>query len=116
MFNGKDEIIICFLYIPSSESNWFKSGKSFNFDELKQELAFYERQDSAVFIIGDNNAWLGLENDFIVNDEIDEFMTLPEDYIPDLKEKLPKRVSCNQVFDSKGNANELINIWKSTGY
>ena len=82
LYNGN--IIICFLYIPPSQSNWFKSGKSFNFDKLKQELAFYERQDSAIFIIGDNNARVVLENDFIVNDEIDEFMTLPEDYIPEI--------------------------------
>ena len=43
-------------------------------------------------------------------------MTLPEDYIPDLEEKLSKRVSRDQIFDSKGNANELINFCKSTGY
>ena len=31
-FGWDQDIIICFLYIPPSDSNWFKSGKSFNFD------------------------------------------------------------------------------------
>ena len=81
LYKGEEDILICILYIPPSDSNWFKSGKSFNFEKLKQEIAFYELQASSIFIIGDYNAQVGTENDYIVNDEIDEFLSLPNNYI-----------------------------------
>ena len=52
-------------------------------------IAFSEHQGSSVFIIGDHNAWVGTENDYIVSDEVDEFLSLPDNYIP---EALPRRV------------------------
>ena len=116
LFKGEEDIIICILYIPPSCSNWFKSGKSFNFDKLKEEIALYEGQTSTVFIIGDYNVRVGTENDYIIKDEIDEFLSLPDSYIPDDEETLPKRVSRDQDFDPGGHANELINFCKSTGY
>ena len=44
LYKGEEDILICILCIPPSDSNWFKSRKSFNFDKLKQEIAFYELQ------------------------------------------------------------------------
>ena len=116
LHKGEEDILICILYIPPSDSNWFKSGKSFNFEKLKQEIAFYELQASSIFIIGDYNARVGSENDYIVNDEIDEFLSLPNNYISDDAERLPRRVSRDQEFDERGHAHELISFCKSTGY
>ena len=114
LYKGEEDILICILYIPPSDSNWFKSGNSFNFEKLKQEIAFYELQASFIFIIGDYNARVGTENDYIVNDEIDEFLSLPNNYISDDAERLPRRVSRDQEFDQRGHAHELISFCKST--
>ena len=116
MYNREEDIIVCILYIPPSDSSWFKKGKSFNFDKLKEEIAFYEHQASSVFIFRDHNARVGTENDYIVSDEINEFLSFPDNYIPDDVETLPRRVSRDQEFDQKGHANEPINFCKSTGY
>ena len=93
MYNGKEDIIVCILYIPPSYRYWFKNGNTFNFDKLKEEIAFYEHQVSSVFIIGDHNARVGTENDCIVSDEIDKFLSLPDNYIPDDVEALLRVVS-----------------------
>ena len=111
MYNREEGVIICILYIPPSDSNWFNSGKSFNFDKLKQEIAFYEHHASSIFIFGDHNARVDTENDHNVNDEIDEFLSLPNNYIPDDVGRLPRRVSRNQEFDQRGHAHELINFF-----
>ena len=58
-----------------------------------------------VFITGDHNARVGIENDHIVSDEINEFLSLPDNYIPDDIEALPRRVSYDQEFDQKGQTN-----------
>ena len=81
---------------------------SFHFDKLKEEIAFYEHQASSVFIIGDRNARVGRENDHIVSDEIDEFLSLSDNYILDEVDALPRRVSRDQEFDQKGHANLLV--------
>ena len=100
---------------PPSNSNWFKSDKSFNFEKLKDEMAFYERQ-SPVILIGDYNARVGLHKDYIVYDNIDEVLTLPENYIPDNEELIPKRKSCDDEFDSRMHANDFLNFCKMSSY
>ena len=70
LFWWDQDIIICFLYIPLSDSNWFKSGKSFNFDKLREETAQYELMRN--LILCDNfNGRTGLNSDFVENDEKD---------------------------------------------
>ena len=33
-FGWEQDIVVCFLYIPPSDSNWYRNGKSFNYDLL----------------------------------------------------------------------------------
>ena len=35
-------VYICFLYIPPGTSRWFKSGNSYNFEKLIEDVAKYE--------------------------------------------------------------------------
>ena len=79
-FGWDQDIIICFLYIPPSDSNWFKSGKSFNFDKLREETAQYELMGN-VILCGDFNGRIGLNSD-VENDEKKEFLSLPKNYEP----------------------------------
>ena len=34
LFGWEQDIVACFLYIPPSDSNWYRNGKSFNYDLL----------------------------------------------------------------------------------
>ena len=92
-----------------------KNGKSYNFEKLKEEVAIYERL-GVVIILGDTNARVGLNKDFIVDDEIDEFLTLPDNYISDNEELLTERKSRINEFDAKSHANELLSFCKMTRY
>ena len=60
------------MYIPPSGSNWFKSGRSFNFDKLREEMAQYELIGN-VILCDDFNGRIGLSSDSVESDEKDEF-------------------------------------------
>ena len=112
---GEEEMIICFLYIPPSDSVWYKSRKSFNSDKLEEEVSIYERK-SPVFLIGDYNASVSLHKDYVINDDIDEFLKLPANYISDNDELIPMRKSRDVLHDSRGHENELLYFCKLTSY
>ena len=42
-YNLSQDLIICFVYIPPSDSNLFKGGLSINFDSLREECAECEK-------------------------------------------------------------------------
>ena len=63
-FGWDQDIIIYCLYIPPSDSNWFKSGKSFNFDKLREETAQYELMRN-VILCGDFNGRIGCLRGFL---------------------------------------------------
>ena len=111
-FGWAADLYICFLYIPPSTSNWFLSGRSLTFDSLQEECATYDEK-GWVLLFGDLNARTGDLNDFIENDEIDEYLPLDDNYKPDK----PLRTRINndkELVNTSGQS--LIEFCKSTGY
>ena len=106
------DLYICFLYIPPSTSNLLKSGQSLTFDSLQNECALYENL-GWVLLLGDTNSRTGDLNDYIENDEIDDFLPTDDNYQPDLA--LDKRIS-DDAGTVNTNGTSLIEFCKSTGY
>ena len=42
-FRLQENLVICNLYIPPHDNNWFQSGKSFNYDKLKEESILFQK-------------------------------------------------------------------------
>ena len=61
--------LICFLYIPPSTSNCFKSGRSLTFESLKEECANCDKIEP-VLLCSDFNARMSDAIDYIENDEM----------------------------------------------
>ena len=114
LFEWDQNITICFLYIPPSDSNWFKSGKSFNFDKLREETAQYELMGN-VILCGDFNGRIGLNSDFVENDEKDEFLPLPKDYEP-ANVDLINLKSRDPQHDLEGNGRALLEFCRMSGF
>ena len=68
----------CIFHLPIVTG--LKSGKSFNFDKLREETAQYELMGN-VISCGDFNGRIGLNSD-VENDEKKEFLPLPKNYEP----------------------------------
>ena len=111
-YGWESDLFICFLYIPPSTSNWFKSGESLTFDSLQEECSLYENK-GWVLLFGDTNARTGNVNDFIENDEIDEFLPVGDNYQPDTI--LDKRINDDESALNT-NGTSLIEFCKSTGF
>ena len=107
-------LINCFLYILPSDSNWDKSGKLFNFDNLKQESAAYDNEDNCLLICSDFNARVGLKSNYIQNDYNDEFLPLPDNYISDNECLLSVRKSHDHKSGLHGNGIKLLGFFKMT--
>ena len=100
--------------MPPSDSNWYKSGKSFNFDQLKQESAAYDDEDNCLLICGDFNVRVGLKSDYIQNDYNDEFLPLPDSCISD-NSYISARKSRDHVSGLHGHRIELLAFYKMSG-
>ena len=108
-------IYICFLYIPPSSSTWFQSGYSFNFEKLMQDVAKYESMGGEIFIMGDINARIGEENDFIENNDLnaqDDYLPIPDDF--EVNTSIRKRKTLDNIKVS-GHHKQLLNFFKTTG-
>ena len=116
LFEWEQNIIICFLYIPPSDSNWYKNGKSFNFDKPKQECTTYEDQDNCLLICGDFNARVGLNPDHVQNDDADEFLPLRDNYASDNEALLSTRKSHDHESGLQGQGIELLELCKMSGF
>ena len=110
-YGWASNLFICFLYIPPSTSNWFQSGRSLTFDSLQHECALYEKK-GWILLFGDTNARTGDVNDFIENDEIDDFLPIDDNYQPDTT--LDKRINDTSVVNTNGTS--FIEFCKSTGF
>ena len=110
--NGERDLYICFLYIPPSTSTLLKSGISLNFDTLQAECASFEEK-GLVLIFGDTNARTNNINDFIENDEVDDYLPIDDQYLPDLT--LEKRINVDKS-PSNTNGTAMIEFCKSTGF
>ena len=108
-------IYICFLYIPPSSSRWFQSGYSFNFEKLMQDVAKYESMGGEIFIMGDLNARIGKENDFIKNNDLnaqDDYLPIPDDFKVNTNIRKRNTLDNTEVY---GHHTQLLDFCKATG-
>ena len=109
---------ICFLYIPPNSSTWFRSENSYNYDKLMLDIAKYESMGGEVIIIGDMNARIAEEVDFVENTDEnaqDDYLPIPDEFEHDNSCGVKKR----KALDNKevsGHAKELINLCRQTGF
>ena len=75
---------------------------------MKEETAQNELMGN-VILCGDFNGRIGLNSDFVENNEKDEFLPLPKDYEPQNVE-LINRKSLGPEHDLKGNERALFKI------
>ncbi len=76
------DLLICFAYIPPHDLNWFKSGQSLNFDKILEGSAEFEKVGNCL-LVGDFNGRTSNNNNFIYDEEFDNFLPRDENYIPD---------------------------------
>ena len=67
-----------------------------------------------ILIMGGMNSRVGAEDDFIRDDEIDENLPLPEDYLSD--QILKDRTSFDKLSGTQGHGKDLLNFCKSTSF
>ena len=111
-FGWKYDLFICFIYIPPSSSTLLRTGQALSFETLQSECAHYE-QTGWVLLCGDFNARTNDVNDFIENDEFDEYLPLDDNYLPD--QYLDKRLS-KDTYPINANGTAFIEFCKSSGY
>ncbi len=82
LFNWVNDLYICFLYIPPNSATSYKSGVSLNFESLQTECASFDEK-GLVLILGDVNGRTNDVNDFIENEELDSYLPVDDQYLPD---------------------------------
>ena len=111
-FGWEQDLFFCCLYIPPSTSILLRTGQSLSLDTLQSECACYEKR-GWVLLCGDFNARTNDVNDFIENDELDDFLPVDENYLPD--QHLDKRLNKDDSpLNTSGTA--FIEFCKSSGY
>ena len=95
---------------------WFKSGNSYNFEKLIEDVAKYESMGGEVIIMGDTNARIGEENDFVENN----YLNAPDDYLPTpYNFEVDINVKKRKTLDNKelsGHHKQLLDFCKATGF
>ena len=110
-FGWDHDLFICFIYIPPSSSTLLRTGQSLSFETLQSECANYERK-GWVLLCGDFNARTNDVNDYIENDELDDYLPIDDNYLPD--QHLDKRLTKdNSPINANGTA--FIEFCKSSG-
>ena len=89
-----------------------KTGQALSFESLQSECAQYERK-GWVLLCGDFNARTNDVNDFIENDELDDYLPMDDNYVPD--QHLDKRVS-KDTYPINANGTAFIDFCKASGY
>ena len=67
-----------------------------------------------ISIMGDMNSRVGTEDDFIRDDEIDENLPLPEDYLSD--QIIKDSTSLGKLSGVQGHGKNLLNFCESTSF
>ena len=67
-----------------------------------------------ILIMSDMNSRVGTEHNFIRDNEVDENLPLPEDYLSD--QILKDRTSFDKLSGTQGHGKDLLNIFKSTSF
>ena len=110
---------ICFLYIYHQiVVHGLDREISYNYDKLMLDISKYESMGGEVIIIGDMNARIAEEVDFVANTDEnaqDDYLLIPDEFEHDNSCSVKKR----KTLDNKevsGHANELINLCRLTGF
>ena len=89
-----------------------KTGQALSFESLQSECAQYERK-GFVLLCGDFNARTNDVNDFIVNDGLDDYLPIGDNYV--LDQHLDKRVS-KDSYPINANGTAFIDFYKASGH
>ena len=111
-FGWEQDLFICFIYIPPSSSTLLRTGQALQFETLQSECAYYERQ-GWVQLCGDFNARTNDINDFIENDEFDDYLPIDDNYLPD--QHVDKMLS-KYTYPINANGTAFIDFCKASGF
>ena len=111
-FGWDRDLFICFIYIPLSSSTLSRTGQSLSFETLQSECAKYERK-GWVLLCGDFTARTNDVNDKIENDELDDYLSIGDNYLPD--QQIDKRLTKDK-YPINANGTAFIEFCKSSGY
>ena len=89
-----------------------RTGQALSFETLQSECACYERK-GWVLLCGDFNARTNDINDFIEDDEVDDYLSIDDNYLPD--QHLDKRVN-RDVYPINASGTAFIEFCKASGY
>ena len=111
-FGWEHDLFVCFIYIPTSSSTLLRTGQSLSFETLQSECAHYERK-GWVLLCGDFNARTKDVNDYIENEELDDYLPIDDNYLPD--QQIDKRLT-KYTYPINANGTAFIEFCKSYGY
>ena len=111
-FGWNRDLFICFIYIPPSSSTLLRTGQALSFETLQSQCAHYERK-GWVLLCGDFNARTNDANDYIVNDELDDYLPIDDNYLPD--QQIDKRLT-KDIYPINANGTAFIDFCKASGY
>ena len=89
-----------------------RTGQALSFDTLQSECAHYERK-GWVLLCGDFNARTNDVNDYIENDDLDDYLPIDDNYLPD--QQIDKRLTKDK-YPTNANGTAFIDFCKSSGY
>ena len=102
-FNLTNDIFICTVYYPPSNSAYLSDDNSEIFQLIERDLFVYQKLGD-IILCGDFNARCGSENDF-VSEDLDEFIPVNSNYVAD-NSKI--RNSRDSKLDARGK--ELLDF------
>ena len=114
-FNMEEDIYVCSVYIPSSNSKYFGKIEKDPYDELQAQILHYSRL-SKIILMGDFNARKGSLSDSTENGLLNDFQLTGDSDQTDIhlgNEKFGKLHSLDQITNKYDRS--LINICFSNG-
>ena len=112
-FNMEENICVCSVYIPPSNSKYFSKTEKDPYDELQAQILHYSRLGK-IILMGDFNARKGSLSDSIENGLLNDFQFTGDSDQTDIhlgNEKFGKLHSLDQNTNKYGRS--FINIWSS---
>jgi len=97
-FELQEDIYLCIAYVPPQDSTYSKGLEQGILDQIETDIFKYKKV-GATILMGDINARVGNNNDYIINDSI-KHLPLDSDYILDSHET--PRISQDAILDNRG--------------
>ena len=101
-----------FHLYPPKQFNFIENRQLLSFETLQSKCANYERK-GWVLLCGDFNARTNDVNDYIENDELDDYLPIGDTYLPD--QQIDKRLTKDK-YPINANGTSFIEFCKSSGY